>query len=124
MWLVTVIELAIGPGQKAGTCRVEVVRSPAGEATAVVVLDAPALLLSGREELERDILASSVPSRAILPQTERSLREIGQALFAALLGSGDVAGRYRASAALAAERGERLVASDEPSDNAPRQRQT
>ena len=43
-----------------------------------------------------------------MPLTERPLREMGQALFLALLGAGDVAGRYRASAALAAERGQGL----------------
>ena len=36
------------------------------------------------------------------------VRETGQALFAALLGAGEVAGRYRASAALADERDEDL----------------
>ena len=35
---------------------------------------------------------------------ERQVREVGQALFTALLGTGEVAGRYRASVALAAER--------------------
>lgn len=103
----TVIELAITPGQAAGTFRVEVVRSPAGEASVVVVLDVEPLLAQ-RERLEQAVLASAVVSRAILPQIERPVREIGQTLFSALLGSGDVAGRYRASAALAAERGEGL----------------
>lgn len=102
----TVIELAIAPGQ-AGSFRVEVVRSPAGEARAEVAFDVEALL-ARREQLEQAILASAVASRAVLPQTERPLREVGQALFSALLGSGDVAGRYRASAALASERGEGL----------------
>lgn len=98
--------MAISPGQ-AGSFRVEVVRSPAGEARAEVALDVEALL-ARREQLEQAILASAVASRAILPQTERPLREVGQMLFTALLGSGDVAGRYRASAALASERGEGL----------------
>jgi hypothetical protein len=65
-------------------------------------------LLARRDQLEQAVLASAVASRAILPQTERTLREIGQELFSALLGSGDVGGRYRASAALASERGEGL----------------
>jgi hypothetical protein len=89
--LVAVIELAITPGQDAGTFRVEVLRSPAGEASVLVALDVEALL-ARREQLEQAVLASSVASRAILPQTERPVREIGQALFSALLGSGDVAG--------------------------------
>jgi CHAT domain len=104
---VAVIELAIGPGQAEGTYRVDVVGSPAGEASTVVTLDVEALL-ARREQLEQAVLASAVAGRAILPQTERPLRETGQALFSALLGSGDVAGRYRASAALAAEWGEGL----------------
>jgi CHAT domain len=103
----TVIELAIVPGQAAGAYRVDVVRSPAGEASEVVALDVEELL-SRREQLEQAVLASAVASRAILPQNERPLREIGQELFSALLGSGDVAGRYRASAALATEREEGL----------------
>jgi len=104
---VTVIELAIAPGQASGTFRVEVVRSPAGEASAVVALDVGALL-ARREQLEQAVLASALASRAILLQTERPLREIGQTLFSALLGSGEVAGQYRASAVLAVERGQGL----------------
>jgi hypothetical protein len=104
---VEVIELAIAPGQVAGTYRVDVVRSPAGEASEVVALDVEELL-SRREQLEHAVLQSTVASRGVLPQAEQPLREVGQALFSALLGSGDVAGRYRASAALAAEHGEGL----------------
>jgi hypothetical protein len=57
------------------------------------------------------VLASAVASRGVVAEAERPLREIGQALFAALLGSGDITGRYRASAALAAgqEQGLRVV---------------
>ena len=54
------------------------------------------------------MLASAVPSRRLLPETEQPVREAGQALFAGLLGTGEVAGRYRAAAAVAAERGEGL----------------
>jgi CHAT domain len=103
----TAIEVAIIPGQAAGTFRVEVIRSPAGEAFAEIALDIEALLAK-REQLQQVVLASTVATRAILPQTERPLREMGQVLFSALLGSGDVAGRYRASAAVAAERGQGL----------------
>jgi len=104
---VAAIELAMARGQAPATFRVEVVRSPAGEAAGVISLDVEPLL-ARREELERTVLASAVASRAVLAQIERPIREIGQVLFSALLGSGDVAGRYRASAALAAERGEGL----------------
>jgi hypothetical protein len=105
--VVSVIEVGIGPGGASGVFRVEVVRSPAGEASEVVRLDV-GRLLSRRSELELAVLASSVSSRRALAETERGLREVGQALFGALLGSGEVMARYRASAALAAERGEGL----------------
>ena len=49
-----------------------------------------------------------MPSRRVLPQTEQPVREVGEVLFAGLLGAGEVAGRYRAAAAVAAERGEGL----------------
>ena len=104
---VTVIEVAIGPGGAPGVFRVEVVASPAGEASATVELDADALL-ARRGLLQQAVLASAVPSRRVLPETEQPVREVGQALFAGLLGAGEVAGRYRAAAAVAAERGEGL----------------
>ena len=77
-----VIGLAVAPGQAAGSFRVEVVRSPAGEASAEVALDTEALL-ARREQLEHAVLASAVVSRAILPQIERPLREVGETLFSA-----------------------------------------
>lgn len=101
------IEVAIAPGHAAGMFRVEVVRSPAGEAAAEVAFDVESLL-ARRGQLEQAVLVSAVASRAVLPATERPLREMGQALFSALLGTGDVAGRYRASAALAAGQGKGL----------------
>src|SRR5271165_709264 len=87
--------------------KVEVVASPAGEASATVQLDADALL-ARRGQLQQAVLASAVPSRRVLPETEQPVREAGELLFAALLGAGEVAGRYRAAAAVAAERGEGL----------------
>jgi len=104
---VTVIEVAIGPGGAPGMFKVEVVASPAGEASATVQLDADALL-ARRGQLQQAVLASAVPSRRVLPETEQPVREVGQVLFAGLLGTGEVAGRYRAAAAVAAERGEGL----------------
>ncbi len=103
----TVIEVAIGSGGAPGVFAVEVVASPAGEAKATVELDADALL-ARHEQLQQAVLASAVPSRRVLPETERPVREVGQALFAGLLGSGEVAGRYRAAAAVAALHGEGL----------------
>jgi WD40 repeat protein len=104
---VSVIEVAIGYGRAPGKFRVEVVRSPAGEATAEADLDV-GLLQAGRQQFQQTLLASAVPARQILSPAERAVREAGQLLFAALLGTGQVAGRYEASAALAAERGEEL----------------
>ena len=103
----TVIEVAIGPGGAPGLFRVEVVASPAGEASAAVELDADALL-ARRGLLQQAVLASAVSSRRVLPETEQPVREVGQLLFAGLLGTGEVAGRYRAAAAVAALAGEGL----------------
>ena len=103
----TVIEVAIGPGGAPGTFRVGVVASPAGEASVTVALDAESLL-ARRGLLQQAVLASAVPSRQVLPETEQPVREIGEVLFAGLLGTGEVAGRYRAAATVAAMRGEGL----------------
>jgi hypothetical protein len=105
--IVTVIEVAIGPGGAPGAFKVEVVASPVGEASETVELDADALLAQ-RGQLQQAVLASAVPSRRVLPETEQLVRKAGQMLFAGLLGTGEVAGRYRATAAVAAERGEGL----------------
>ena len=70
-------------------------------------LDADSLL-ARRGHLQQAVLASAVASRRVLPETEQLIREAGQVLFAGLLGTGEVAGRYRAAAAVAAERGEGL----------------
>lgn len=104
------IEVAIEPDQVQGMYRVMVVRSPAGEASAAVPLDVDALL-ERRAQLENAVLASAAASRSLMSATERPIREAGLALFSALLGSGDVAGRYRASAALAAssDQGLRII---------------
>jgi len=104
---VGVIEVAIGPGRAPGWFRVEVVRSPAGEAAAEVVLDT-GRLHAQRPQLQQALLASSVSARQILTEGEQLLRDAGEELFLALLGTGEVAGRYRASAALADDRGEGL----------------
>ena len=106
-YIQTYIEVAIGLGGSPGVFRVEVVESPAGEASATVELDADSLL-ARRGQLQQAVLASAVPSRSVLPETERPVREVGQVLFTGLLGTGEVAGRYRASAAIAAERRQSL----------------
>jgi hypothetical protein len=85
----------------------EIVGSSVGEAFAPVTLDV-ASILARRKELQHAVLASSVPPRRLLDENEQCVREVGRALFTALLGTGEVAGRYRAAAAVAAERGESL----------------
>jgi WD40 repeat protein len=94
-WWVSVLEVAIGPGP--GGYRVDVLRSPdGGEAWVTVALDAKALL-DRHTELQDAVLASSTATRVVLDRHERRVREVGQALFKALLGTGEVAGRYRAA---------------------------
>ena len=101
------VEVAIGPGRDPGRFRVEVVRSPAGEASLETELDVNGLL-AGRELFQQALLASAVATRQMLSPLERSVQGTGRALFGALLGAGEVAGCYRASVALADERGENL----------------
>ncbi|MGD0699403.1 MAG: CHAT domain-containing protein [Trebonia sp.] len=64
--------------------------------------------MARRRQLQKTVLASAVTSRRVLPETEQPLREVGAELFAALLGTGEVAGRYRAAAAVAAAQGSAL----------------
>ena len=96
-----VFEVAIGPGDAPGRFRVDIIGSDAGLTSATVSLDVDALRVR-REELQAAILASATSTRPILHRTEKPIREVGEALFTALLGTGQVAGQYRASAALAA----------------------
>ena len=102
-----VIEVAIGQTSESGWFRVEVLHSAAGEAATVTPLDATGLL-ARHAELQEAVLASAVPVRRVLEETEERLREAGRALFTALLGSGQVAARYQASAAVAAAQGQLL----------------
>jgi len=104
---VSVVEVTIEPDEMQGRFRVDVVSSPAGEASARVELDVTGLL-AHRGEFLHAVLASAVRTRRALSPEEVVVRAAGQQLFAALLGTDDVAGRYRASAAVAAERGHGL----------------
>jgi WD40 repeat protein len=91
---VSVIEVAIGPGP--GGYRVDVLRSPdGGEASVVAALDANTLLAK-RIELQRAVLMSALPTRGLSAE-ESQLRAAGRELFRALLGTGEVIGRYRAA---------------------------
>jgi sugar lactone lactonase YvrE len=101
-----VFEVAIGPGGMPGRFRVEVIDSLAGHPSAVTRLDAGSLAAL-RRVLQLEVLASAALARGV-PETEELLRNTGQALFAGLLGADGIAGCYRASAAVAAERGDEL----------------
>jgi hypothetical protein len=103
----SLIEVAISPSGRPGRYQAEVVRSPAGEASAEATLDVGGLL-AGRARFEEGLLASGLTTFRDLTAEERAVREVGQALFTALLGTGEVAGLYRASAALADVRDEGL----------------
>ena len=101
------IEVAIRPWGDAGLLRVEVLQSEAGGATETIKLDIAALRAS-RALLEEAVLSSAAADPARLALAEHHIRATGEELFSGLLGTGEVAGRYRASAALAARKGEPL----------------
>jgi CHAT domain len=102
----SVFEVGIGPGAH-GQFRVDVVRSPAGEASESVRLDVQGVA-GRRVQVQQALLASAATARRVLPTAEHVVREVGQELFRALLGSGKVAALYRASQAVTAERGQQL----------------
>jgi hypothetical protein len=105
---VNVFEVAIGAaGTSAGMFRVEVVRSSVGETSTVVKVDVAALA-AHRAEVQQALLASATRVRRMVPAAERLVQQIGQDLFTALLGTKEVASRYRSAAAVATDRGERL----------------
>ncbi|HEY1623665.1 MAG TPA: hypothetical protein VGG16_07680, partial [Streptosporangiaceae bacterium] len=87
------IEVAIGPGPSG--YQVDVVRSPAGEASAQITFDVDALL-GQHKALENAVLLSSVQTRKVFPE-EQQVRDVGKELFRALFGTGPVASRYRAA---------------------------
>jgi WD40 repeat protein len=91
---VSALEVAIGPGPDG--YRVDMLRSPdGGEASVVVALDADALLAQ-HPDLQRAVLMSSLATRGLSAEEER-LRAAGRDLFRALLGTGELIGRYRAA---------------------------
>lgn len=103
----SVFEVAIGYAREQGKFRVQVVDSPVGHAAADVELSVAALL-AGRSQFENTLLLSSVIARRNPSEEEKTILATGRTLFAALLGSGEVGGRYRAAAAVADERGAEL----------------
>jgi hypothetical protein len=100
---VNVIEVAIEPGGAPGVSVVRVVRSPAGTASASAYWTRA--LPGRRPELQQALLTSAAAISRLRPGAERLVQEVGQALFAALLGSAELPTRYRASAELAARWG-------------------
>jgi CHAT domain len=103
----SVIEVAIGYAPDPCKFRVQVLDSPAGQASADVDLDVGALL-AGRARFERALLLSGVPMRRKLSDEEKIIKDPGRSLFTALLGTGEVGGRYRSSVDRAADRDEQL----------------
>jgi CHAT domain-containing protein/WD40 domain-containing protein len=95
-----IIELAMSQGHSPKEFVVQVLRSETGLATAKVTFDAEALSTQ-RQQLEHAVLQGA--------QSESFRRQIGQTLFWALLGSPAIAGRYRASLALAEQREKKLL---------------
>jgi CHAT domain len=103
----SIIELNIGRADAPGSYEIQVIQSPAGEASATFELE-PVGLIDKLDELQQTLLASSVSSRRLVGRGEASVRRVGQRLFEALFTDPQVAGVYRASNAVAAERGETL----------------
>ncbi|GAA1920332.1 hypothetical protein GCM10009775_11130 [Microbacterium aoyamense] len=98
------IELEIGPGPTAGTYSVHVVDSLAGGTpSAVMTLDVEKVIAT-LPQLEAGILASSVSARRVMSARESIVRGIGESLFDTTF-AGRIGESYRASVAIAAERG-------------------
>ncbi len=102
------IELEITPGGQRGEYQVRVIRAASGgEPHGTLHLDVPRIL-GRRPTLENAVLASAAHARGgPVPEVERPLREAGQELFEGLF-SGPVRETYRASVAVARERGSKL----------------
>ena len=101
------IELRIGRGSAPGEYRVQVVHAEAGgEPESTLALDVEGLL-ARRDELERVLLASSVPARSATTTADQAVRQVGEELFRSLF-DGPVSTAYAASLGVAQQRGERL----------------
>jgi WD40 repeat protein len=106
----SVFEVEIGSAAAAGTFTVRVVASSpsVGEATETVPLCVDALLRR-RSQFQQALLTSSIRSRRRVDENEGVILKVGQDLFTALLGTGEVAGLYRVAAARAGDEGLRVV---------------
>jgi hypothetical protein len=103
----SVLEVDVSRAETPGLYRVEVIQSPAGEASGRFRLETSEIL-EQLDQIQGTLLASTVPSRRMLSRGESSVQRLGQRLFDALFAAQEVAGVYRASRAVAAERGETL----------------
>lgn len=103
----SILDLDLSATDTPGTYKAQVIESPAGEASATFRLE-PAEFIDRLEDFQQSLLASSVPSRKVLSRSEASVRGVGRSLFDALFSPQALAGVYRASCAVAVERGETL----------------
>lgn len=105
--MVHVLELEVSRGTGHGNYVVQVVSSPAGEASATFTLDSDRLL-NTRAHLQNAVLASAVSSRRIATGNEGVVQAFGRELFDTLFESKPIAGLYTASRALANDHQEEL----------------
>ena len=103
----SVLEFSVERSGEPGRYDVEIVQSPAGEATATVSIDCDQMMQQ-RGNWQQALLASASSTRRIVAGPETVLRDVGQNLFEALLGNPGLSARYRSSIDVAAERGEPL----------------
>jgi len=103
----SVLELDVSRTNVPGVYKVQVIESPAGEASATVPMD-PSGVIDSLGDFQQTVLASSVSSRKFLSRSEERVRSVGQGLFDALFAQQPLAELYRASRAVAVERGETL----------------
>ena len=94
------LEVELAPGPRPGTYAVNVVRSPAGEASSTMELDVDAVL-ARRPALQADLLESAVEDGGSAGAAGAAVEALGRLLFVAVF-SGEVYGRYAASLATAA----------------------
>ena len=104
----SLIELDVSPGPRIGEYSVKVVRAASGGTPrSTFTLDVDALANQSRS-LQNLVLASAARARAlVVPELEKPLRAVGSQLFQALF-AGPVGSTYRASRAVAWERGDKL----------------
>jgi hypothetical protein len=105
--IVKIIEIAIEPDRAAEIFKVKIFSTPAGEASAIIKLDLHSLMTQ-RELLQQAVQDSAARGSQLLPDTDQPVRKVGQILFDALLGTGEVGRQYKAAEALAADSEEKL----------------